>query len=117
GFLDRVRRKFDRDAARVANPVAHALRELKVVTVAGRQVAAGLRDADDRPPRLQLVDAETIVQIAFEIERRHVRIIRIVEPGTRPQPSLAVWPRFRPVSHIYPSRCTFSAQARNRLIT
>src|SRR3546814_2541824 len=64
-----MRRKFDRDAARVADPVAHALGEFEVMAIAGCQIAAGLGDADDRPPRLQFVDAETIVQIAFEIER------------------------------------------------
>src|SRR3546814_12907561 len=87
-FLDRMRRKFDRDAARVADPVAHALGAFAVMAIAGCQIAAGLCDADDRPPRLQFVDAETIVQIAFEIDGRNIRIIRIDEPGTRPQPPL-----------------------------
>src|SRR3546814_7126858 len=81
-----------------------------MVAIAGCQIAAGLGDTDDRPSRLQFVDAETIVQIAFEIECRHIRIVRIVEPGTRPQPSLAFWPRFRPFSHIYPSRCTIRSE-------
>src|SRR3546814_11542585 len=109
-----MRRKFDRDAAGVADSVAHALGEFEMVAIAGCQIAAGLGDTDDRPSRLQFVDAETIVQIAFEIECRHIRIVRIVEPGTRPQPSLAFWPRFRPFSHIYPSRCTISGHGRDR---
>src|SRR3546814_3080523 len=65
-----MRRKFDRDAAGVADSVAHALGEFEMVAIAGCQIAAGLGDTDDRPSRLQFVDAETIVQIAFEIECR-----------------------------------------------
>lgn len=34
GFLNRMRRKFDRDAARIADAVAHPLREDQVVPVA-----------------------------------------------------------------------------------
>jgi hypothetical protein len=50
--------EFDRDAARLANALAHALRQHQVMPVAGAQVAAGLRDADDRLARLQLLEAE-----------------------------------------------------------
>jgi len=84
GFLDGMRRKLDRDPAGVADTVAHPLGEFEMMAVARGQIAAGLRDTDDRPARLKLVDAETIIQITLEIERGHVRIFRIVEPGTRP---------------------------------
>ena len=70
-----------RDAAGLANALAHALGEHEVVAVAGRQVAAGLGDADDRPARLQLLQAQAEVQVALEIERGHVDVGRVVEPG------------------------------------
>src|SRR5580765_5745340 len=75
--------ELERDAACVADPVAHALREHEVVPVAGRDVRAGLRDADDRPARLELLQREAVVEHAFEVERRHVDALRIVEPGPR----------------------------------
>ena len=49
GLLDRMHRELERDAAGVADAVAHALGQLEVMAVAGREVGAGLRDADDRP--------------------------------------------------------------------
>ena len=45
---DRMHREFHRDAAGIADAVAHALHRLQVHAIAGREVAAGLRDADDR---------------------------------------------------------------------
>ena len=51
GLLDRVHGKLERDAAGVADALAHALGQLDMVAVAGRQVGAGLRDADDRLAR------------------------------------------------------------------
>src|SRR3546814_6572985 len=45
---DRMDRKFDRDAARIADAVAHPACEIEVDAVARRQIAARLRDADDR---------------------------------------------------------------------
>ena len=62
-------------------PVADPLGEHQMVAVAGRQVAAGLGDADDRPARAQLLQAQAEVQIALEIERGHVDVVRVVEPG------------------------------------
>jgi hypothetical protein len=74
GFLDRVRAEFERDAAGVANPLAHALGKLEMMAVARREIAAGLGDADDRPARLDLFETDAEIEIALDIERRHVRI-------------------------------------------
>ena len=50
------------------------------MAVAGRQVGAGLGDADDRLAGLQLLAGEAEIQVALEIERGHVGIVGIVEP-------------------------------------
>jgi hypothetical protein len=55
GFLDRMHGELERDAAGVSNPVAHALRQFKVVTIAGREVGAGLGNADDRLAGVQFL--------------------------------------------------------------
>ena len=51
-----------------------------MVPVAGGQVGARLRDADDRLLALQLLAGEAEVQVALQVERRHARIVRVVEP-------------------------------------
>ena len=61
--------------------------ELHVVPVARHEVAARLRDADDRLARLQLFERQAEVHVALEIERRHVGIRGIIEPGARTQAS------------------------------
>src|SRR5262245_55898951 len=92
-------RKLNRDAAHVADAVADAARELEMVAVAGSEVGPGLGDADDRPARLQLLAGEPIVQIALQIERRHVGLAVVVPPVLAAQPPLALiahpWPRAR----------------------
>ena len=55
GLLDRMDRKFHRDAAGRADAFAHPVRQFEMVAVAGRQVVAGLGDADDRLAGLQFV--------------------------------------------------------------
>ena len=57
GFLDRMHRELEGDAAGGADALAHALGELEVVAVARRQIGAGLRDADDRLAGAQLLAA------------------------------------------------------------
>src|SRR5690606_40593106 len=52
---NRMDRKLDRYPARIAYPVACALGEVEMDTVARAEIAARLRDADDRPARLQLL--------------------------------------------------------------
>ena len=59
---------------------ADALRQFEVMAIAGRQVVAGLGDADDRLAGLQFVAGQAVIQIALKIERGHARIVRIVEP-------------------------------------
>ena len=54
GLLDRMDRKLERHAAGRDDPVAHPLGQLEVMAVAGREIGAGLRDADDRLAGAQL---------------------------------------------------------------
>ena len=85
GFLNRMNRKLDRDAACFANAFAHALGQHEMMTIARRQIAAGLRDADDRFARLQLFERQTEIHVALEIQRSHVGVRRVVEPRARAQ--------------------------------
>src|SRR3569833_2877306 len=66
----------------------------------GRQVAAGLGDADDRFARLQFLARQTEVQIALQIQRRHVGIAGIVEPGTASQRLGRLADIFLVISHL-----------------
>jgi hypothetical protein len=75
--------EFHRDPACVADTVADAPREIEVDAVARRQIAAGLRDADDRPSRAEFRRGETVVHEPLEIERGHVRARGVREPVTR----------------------------------
>src|SRR3954453_17946144 len=92
GLLDRMHRKFERDAARRADAFANAAGEFEMMPVARREVGAGLRDPDDRLAGAQLVRRETEVHVALQIERRHTGIFRIVPPPLRAQ-LLALWVR------------------------
>src|SRR5690606_15281811 len=85
GFLDRMDRELEHDATGVADAVAGALGEFDMVAVAGAEIGAGLGDADDRLARHQLLAAEAEIEIALEIERGHIGVVRIVEPGPGPQ--------------------------------
>ena len=80
GFLQRVDRKFHRNAAGLADAVFDAGGELQVMAVARHQVAACLGDADDRLARLQLGTRQAVVEKALQIKRGHPRLGRIVEP-------------------------------------
>src|SRR3546814_11307187 len=64
-------RKFDRDAARIADAVAHPACEIEVDAVARRQIAARLRDADDRTPVAKLGRRQPVIHEPFEIQRSH----------------------------------------------
>ncbi len=77
--------ELEGDAARLADALAHALREHDVVAVAGGEVGAGLRDADERLAGLQLLARQPPVHVALDVERGHVRVVRIVEPDLRPE--------------------------------
>ena len=78
-------RELEGDAARLADAFAHALRQHDVMAVAGREVGAGLGDADERLAGLQLLARQAPVHVALDVERGHVRIVRIVEPDLRPE--------------------------------
>ena len=84
-------RKLQRHAARIANAVPHAAGEFDMVPVTGRQIGAGLRDADDRLAAAQLVRRDAIVHVALEIQRRQRRIGGIVEPAAGTQAFFSVW--------------------------
>ena len=47
GFLNGVERKFERNATGIANAVAHARGEIEMMAIAGGEIGAGLRNADD----------------------------------------------------------------------
>ena len=83
GFLDRMAGELERQTAGGHDALAHALGKLDVVAVAGRQVRTRLRYPDDRLARLQLLAGQSVIEITLEIERRHARIGRVVEPLLR----------------------------------
>ena len=85
GFLDGMNGELDGDAAGLADSFAQPLSQHQVVAVARREIGTGLRDADDRPIGLQLSLAEPEIHVALEIERRHVDVVGVVEPGARAQ--------------------------------
>ena len=68
-------------------PALDALRKLEMMAVAGGEVGAGLGDADDWPARLQLVPGNPEIQIALQIERRHVGLAVVVPPVLAAQPA------------------------------
>ena len=82
-------RKLERHSAGCADARGNALGEHEVVAVAGGEVRAGLGDPDDRQARLQLLRRQTEIQVALQIQRCHVGVGGIVEPGTRAQPFAA----------------------------
>jgi hypothetical protein len=93
-----MHRKFERDPARLANAFAHALGQFQMMPVAGREVGAGLRDADDRLARLQFLARHPVVQVALEIDAGHVRVVGIVEPVLAAEPLALVVARHVPAS-------------------
>ncbi len=60
GLLDRMHRELEGNAAGVADAVAHPLGQLEVVAVAGREIRAGLGDADDRLAAGELVAGQPV---------------------------------------------------------
>ena len=98
-FEDRVDREFDRDAARIADAVARPLGKVDMDAVAGRKVAAALRDADDRLAAAQLLRRDAVVHEPLQIERGHVHPLRIVEPVAAAQSRARSWPV---AAHFFP---------------
>src|SRR3546814_20702074 len=70
-LLDRMRRKLDRDPACITDAFAHPVRQHQMMPVAWHQIAPRLRDPDDRPVALQLLQAQPVIEIALDIQRRH----------------------------------------------
>ena len=85
GFLDRMHREFKGDAAGRRDAGAHPRSQFEMVAIAGRQVRAGLRDADDRLAGRQFLQRQAVIEITLEIQRCHARIVGIVEPKLRAQ--------------------------------
>ena len=80
GLLDRMDREFHRKPAGLADALAHPMCQFEMVTVARRQVVAGLRDADDRLAGLQFFAGQAIIEVALQIERGHPGIVWVVKP-------------------------------------
>ena len=81
GLLDGVHAELERDPAGLVDALAHPLGQLQVVPVAWRQVRAGLGDPDLGLVGLQLLTGQPVVEVAFEVQRRQVRVALDVEPG------------------------------------
>src|SRR5208282_4289939 len=82
---NRVHGKLERNTAGRPYAGGNALGEHDVMAITGRQIRAGLRNADDRLVSAQLVEREPEIQIALEVYRRHARVGWVIEPGTRAQ--------------------------------
>ena len=80
GLLDRMHRKFHRDAAGGANALAHPVRQFEMVAVAGRKIVAGLGDADNRLAGLQFFPRQAVIEVTLEVERGHSGVMGVVEP-------------------------------------
>ena len=80
-------REFQRNAAAIANAVTDPARKVQEMPVARRQVGAGLGDADDRLAALQFLARDAEIGVALDIQRRHRRVVGIVEPA----PAAEAW--------------------------
>ena len=80
-----MHRHLNRGATRGDDPVAHTFGQFKVVAVAGGQIATRLRNRNDRLARLQFLACQPVVQITFQIQRRHFGVVFVHEPLTRTQ--------------------------------
>jgi len=107
-FGDRVDGEFHGDAAGIADPGLDPLGQFDVVAVARGEVAAGLGDADDRPPRLQFVAGQAVVHVTLHVQRGHVGVARVIEP------LLAAQRAFGGIGHVMLSCCFSAAAGRGR---
>ena len=73
--------KFDWHTAGVAYTLPQPCGEDEMMAIAGRQIGAGLRNADNRPSRLQLGKRQSEVHVSLQVQSGHVRVGRIVKPG------------------------------------
>ena len=101
--------RFERDAARRADALAHAMRQFEMMPVARRKVGAGLRDADDRPAAVELGERQAEIHVTLEVQRRHRRVARRVEPFSAAQPALPVEPATARRAHDHEPPATYHA--------
>ncbi|MPN39070.1 hypothetical protein SDC9_186596 [bioreactor metagenome] len=76
-----MHRKLQRDPAHLADTLPRPFGQFQMMPVAGHQVRTRLGDADDRTTGLQLLTGQSPVHVALDVQRRHVQIARVVEPG------------------------------------
>ncbi len=91
-LLNRMRRKFKRHPARIAYARLHSLGKRYMDAVAWNQVAAALRDANDRPSRLKFSTGNAVVAVAFQVDGRFSRFFVVIEPDAAAQ--------FLPLVHL-----------------
>ena len=126
GFLDRMHRELEGDAAGVVDAFAHALGELEMVAIAGREVGPALGDAHDRLAGGELLLGQPVIEVALEIKRGHARIVGIVEPQLRAQPPLSIARHgrasgvpcpadlYRTIGRVRPRRCSRCAEIKSK---
>ena len=83
GFLYGMDRKLHGNAAGVADACANAVGEKHVYLVARSEVGTGLGDSDHRLSALQFFLRVLLVEVAFDVEGGHARVVRVVEPFLR----------------------------------
>ena len=79
-FGNGVNGKFKGDAAVVANTGFDAIDQFDVNAVAGGEVAARLRDANNGFARLEFFARPAVVHVAFDINGCHAHVVGVVEP-------------------------------------
>src|SRR5262249_39580710 len=75
--------ELEGDAAGIMDAVAYPLGQFEMMAIAGRQVGAGLRDADNRLAGGELPAREAIVEKSLAVERGESGDVRVVEPQLR----------------------------------
>ena len=82
--------KLERNAASIANSVSDALGEIEMMPIAGHEIAAGLRDADNRSTGLDFSSGKAEIEKPLEVESGHLRIIRVIPPRLAPKHSVGL---------------------------
>ena len=84
-LLDGVSGKFKRQSARIAYARLHALGQRYMDPVARDQIAATLRNANNRPAGLQLSAGDAVIAVTFQVDGCFARLIPVKEPDTAAQ--------------------------------
>src|SRR5262249_53698519 len=87
----------------IDDPRLDPLGKLQEMAIARRQVAAGLRDADDRAGALRLLARQAVVEMALEVERGLVGMGAVWEPELAEGPRAFGVGRPAPVAMRYPA--------------